>query len=164
MATLTDNIISIITNQITLYEELLEISEEKKDALVNKDTPALNTLVAKETGIVRLMQKLENAELRLLSDISLVINTNVQFARELIDLLPKKEDKEAFQFLTEKRINIAVEIKKANEQNAKLLDSALTSVDFTLNLMYNQINNSPVVCDARGVDITVGRRLFDAKQ
>lgn len=164
MATLTDNIIAIITNQTILYEELLVIADEKKDALVNKDATALNSLVAKETGIVKLLEKLENAENRLLNDISVVINQNVEFARDLAEILPKEEDKKSFAFITQKRINLAVEIKKANAGNSKLLESALTSVDFTLNLMYNQITNKPVICDARGEDITATRPMFDAKR
>lgn len=164
MATLIENMIDVVTNQANLYEELLAMSEDKKEILIHKNVEKLNELTTKETTIVKKIKRFGEREQEIMKDMTMVINKNIETVYDLINVLPKQEDKDQLKFQLDKKVNVAIELKKANEQNMKLLDSANTAAEFTMNLMLNEISRKPTILDTKGEDITINRPFFDARQ
>ena len=74
MASLIENLITVLNEENSEYETLLAVSMEKTDIIVRGDVNALNELVAKEQSIVERINKLEKKRIEATGDIAIVLN------------------------------------------------------------------------------------------
>ena len=76
MAGLINELIDVLTEEISCYEELLKISKGKTDIIVEGDVVSLQNLTSHEQEIVGKTIKLEKKREEIIEDIALVLNEN----------------------------------------------------------------------------------------
>ncbi len=172
MASLMEALIEVLEKENLEYRNLLELSMKKTPVIVSDDVKALAQITDEEQIIVSRINHLDNQRNEAVNDIANVLNKDVTKLKivDLIKMLaarPQEQAKLAAVF-DELRRNVQA-VKRINEQNRELIESALEMVQFNMQIMQS-MNKAPETanynrgaCNTGDVIGTVNK-TFDAKQ
>lgn len=172
MASLMEALIEVLEKENQEYKNLLELSMKKTPAIVSDDVKALAQITDEEQIIVSRINHLDNQRNDAVNDIANVLNKDVTKLKiaDLIKMLaarPQEQTKLASVF-DELRRNVHA-VKRVNEQNRELIESALEMVQFNMQVIQS-MNKAPETanynrgaCNTGDVIGTVNK-AFDAKQ
>lgn len=138
MASLIENLISVLEQESAEYEELLGLSKKKTPVIVAGDLQALQQITDEEQTVVNRINHLEHKRTEVMKDIANVTNKDVNSLKlvnviQMLDSRPQESEK-----LSEvhNRLRIVVgDMKRVNEQNKELLAHSLEMVEFDMNLL-----------------------------
>ena len=171
MASLIENLISILEEENNEYNQLLNLSLDKTSVIVKGDIETLQFIVAKEQKNIAAINKLEKSREENIKDIANVLNIpeNEFKLENLIKMLekqPKEQDslskvRDAFKRTMNKLV-------KVNDNNRVLLQESIDMIEFELNLSRNTMLAPETANYSKGAYNTMGQNLiagsFDAKQ
>ncbi len=172
MASLMETLIEVLEKENLEYGNLLELSMKKTPVIVSDDVKALAKITDEEQIIVSRINHLDKQRNEAVNDIANVLNKDVTKLKiaDLIKMLasrPQEQAKLAAVF-DELRRNVQA-VKRVNEQNRELIESALEMVQFNMQVMQS-MNRAPETanynrgaCNTGDVIGTVNK-TFDAKQ
>ena len=172
MASLMETLIEVLEKENLEYKNLLELSMKKTPVIVSDDIKALAKITDEEQFIVSRINHLDHQRNEAVNDIANVLNKDVTKLKivDLIKMLaarPQEQAKLAAVF-DELRRNVQA-VKRINEQNRELIESALEMVQFNMQIMQS-MNKAPETanynrgaCNTGDVIGTVNK-TFDAKQ
>lgn len=172
MASLMETLIEVLEKENLEYKNLLELSMKKTPVIVSDDVKALARITDEEQIIVSRINHLDNQRNEAVNDIANVLNKDVTKLKivDLIKMLaarPQEQEKLASVF-DELRRNVQA-VKRINEQNRELIESALEMVQFNMQVIQS-MNKAPETanynkgaCNTGDVIGTV-HKAFDAKQ
>ena len=172
MASLMETLIEVLEKENLEYKNLLELSMKKTPAIVSDDVKALAQITDEEQIIVSRINHLDNQRNEAVNDIANVLNKDVTKLKivDLIKMLaarPQEQAKLAAVF-DELRRNVQA-VKRINEQNRELIESALEMVQFNMQIMQS-MNKAPETANYNrgacntGDVIGTSHMTFDAKQ
>lgn len=172
MASLMETLIEVLEKENLEYKNLLELSIKKTPAIVSEDLQALTKITDEEQIIVSRINHLDNQRNEAVDDIANVLNKDVTKLKivDLIKMLEKRPEEQAklaavFDNLRE---NVRA-VKRINEQNRELIESALELVQFNMNVLQS-MNKAPETANYNrgayntGDMIGMSNKAFDAKQ
>lgn len=172
MASLIENLISVLEQENSEYETLLELSRKKTPVIIKGEITELQKITDEEQNIIDRIHQLELKREEGIRDIANVINKDVEQLKleNLIQMLGKSPREQAMLAEVHDRLRVTLsQMQKVNEQNRELLTSALEMVDFDLNLLQS-MRQAPETANYNkgaynaGSVIGTDRRNFDAKQ
>lgn len=138
MASLIENLISVLEQENSEYEVLLELSRKKTPVIVKGDIERLQEITDEEQNIIDRIHALEGKREEHIHDIANVINKDVEQMKleKLIRLLEKspREQKKLSEIHTRLHQTLS-QMKNVNEHNRMLLAGALELVEFDINLV-----------------------------
>lgn len=167
-----ETLIEVLEKENLEYKNLLELSMKKTPAIVSDDVKALAQITDEEQFIVSRINHLDNQRNEAVNDIANVLNKDVAKLKiaDLIKMLsarPQEQAKLASVF-DELRRNVHA-VKRVNEQNRELIESALEMVQFNMQVIQS-MNKAPETanynrgaCNTGDVIGTV-HKAFDARQ
>ena len=170
MASLVDEIVSVLIEEEKMYSALLDCAERKTEILIKADIPALEKLTAEEQMKSDLLLSLGNKQIQLLNDIKTVLGRKEEHltVTSLIGYLgsqPQIQEK-----LTTARNNlldVATKVQQKNQENEMLLRKAIELVEFDLTL-FKSMRQAPETANydknAYNTGTLLGGSGFDAKQ
>lgn len=168
MAGMLDQLITVLEAELLNYEQLLQLSITKTEAIVNDNIKVIKDITNQENLLLGKNQTLEKKRQTLISDIAIVLNRdkNTLTLTNLIDILansPKEQSK--LKFIRDKLEDIINKLKSSNNQNGELINQALEFINFNINAVQSMQSLPPVSYDYDGKQHqTEGRNFFDAKQ
>ncbi len=152
MASLYEELVSNLNQQIEYYKELLEISKEKTNVIVKNDIDSLSKINTVENMLVTRLEKIDKKNKEVISDIIMVTGKKVDkyTVKEVAKLLAKDEG-DALVNLANNLVNVATEMKEVNEKNKLLVNTSLEFTEFSMNL-YREVldTNVKVTYDNNG--------------
>ena len=170
MASLVDELASILIEEEKLYSALFECAEKKTQILVEANIPALEKLTAQEQAKSDELLALGNKQVQLLNDIKTVLGKKDEklTVTNLINYLgsqPQVQKK-----LTTARDNLlhtAAKVQEKNQQNEILLRQAIELTEFDITL-FKSMRQAPETANynknAYNTGTLLGGSGFDAKQ
>ena len=170
MASLVDELISVLSEEEKLYIALLDCAERKTQILVEANIPELEKLTAEEQVKSDDLLALGNKQVQLLNDIKTVLGKKDEklTVTNLIGFLgaqPQVQEK-----LTTARNNLieaATKLQTQNQQNEILLKQAMELTEFDITL-FKSIRQAPETANynknAYNTGALLGSSGFDAKQ
>lgn len=171
MASLIENMISVLDRENVHYQALLELSRKKTDAIVNNRTDELQDILGKEQKLITALDELDKEREEHSDDIANVLNVPAKemTVTKLIKLLEKQPNDQA------KLIEVYEALKQTvdklvliNDNNKVLLQESLEMIDFEMNLVKNSMmapttnNYGKNAYNSDGSSYS--RQAFDAKQ
>lgn len=170
MASLIENLMSILEKENDEYQKLLALSIEKTGIIVKGDVNALNEIVAKEQAIVDVVSSLEKKRMEASSDIALVLNRKPEelTLKTLADMLASRpKESEALHSLHDKLKKTMSDMVRVNENNKALLQESIDMTQFEINLAQS-IRQAPTTANYSGTAYAdneyASPGYFDAKQ
>ncbi|WP_461202401.1 flagellar protein FlgN [Anoxybacillus sp. TBDG-1] len=150
------NMIDLMQKLLTFHRGLLQLAEQKTEAIKKSDISTLQQMMTKEQKYVMAIRQLESERMSLLSHMSKEERTVSRYAEQL----EEKERTKLLQLANELSDTIA-RLKAQNELNMQLLQQSLQFIHFTLDLMIP--NEQDVTYDPKRVDELPSRSSFEAK-
>ena len=170
MASLIDSLISVLNNENTEYNKLLNLSKDKTSAIVAGNVDELHKIYVQETRIIEGLDSLEKQRLAFVAEICKVLHLSlteikVEQIIQLLEKKPKEHDALEDAYMQLKRT--VKQLTALNENNKVLLKESMDMIEFEINLMKNamidpQTNNYGKGAYEEQGNVPIGR--FDAKQ
>lgn len=138
MASLMENLITVLNKQYAEYETLLDLSCRKTTIIVENDLEKLQQITDEEQRVVGIINHYETERVEVMKDIANVINKDVETLKltDLAQMLVQRpQEQKALTEIHDKLKDIALRMKRVNEQNKELLESSLEMIAFDLNLI-----------------------------
>ena len=170
MASLVEELVSILTDEKQLYMTLVEYGDEKRRILINGDVPALEELTVKEQKVSDELVNLGKKQVATLNDIATVLGKEGTklTVTNLIDVLGNQPDVQ--KQLIEARdtlLEAAEQMQKINSQNEVLIKQAIELTEFDITL-FKSMRQAPETANynksAYNTGSLLGSSGFDAKQ
>ena len=170
MASLVDELISVLKEETRLYCELEACADQKTDILVRADIPALEKLTVVEQARSDELLALGNKQVQLLNDIKTVLGRSEEklTVTTLIGFLSSQP--EVMEKLTTARdalLEAANRTHSKNQQNIILLNQAIEMTEFDITL-FKSMRQAPETANydknAYNTGTLLGGSGFDAKQ
>ncbi|MGQ9631085.1 MAG: flagellar protein FlgN [bacterium] len=139
----------ILGDELTAYRTLLDLTNRKREALLEKDLDLIDDLTNSEESIIEQVKELERARIDCTKRIA--DSCNISFAEFNFDSLLKiVDDSERAQYsdLKDALIKTTNELQDANDLNARLIQQSLDYINYSLKLF----------TDLRDGDTTYGRQ------
>ena len=170
MASLVDELVSVLTEEEKLYSALRECAEMKTQILINADVPALEQLTAIEQEKSDELLSLGNKQIQLLNDIKTVLGKGEEqlTVTNLIGYLTSQpEVQEKLSTARNNLLDTATKVQQKNQQNEVLLRQAIDLTEFDLTL-FKSLRQAPETANynrkAYSTGVLLGGSGFDAKQ
>lgn len=169
MASLIEELITVLSDEEKIYNEIIPIAEKKTQIIVNNDLRSLTSITEEEQVLVGKISKLEKKRQEVIHNIGIVMNKNESELNfiTLIGLLEGQEkEREELRILHDKLKKTIDMLVMLNERNQILIKQSIEMIDFDVNLLQSlrtspgvgQYNTSSEV-EMQGED----SGIFDAK-
>ena len=138
MASLMEDLISILEQEDSLYEDLLKLSMSKTPVLISGDLEALSRITEDEQEIVKKVNALYKKREEGMKDIANVLGKDVKTLKltDLIDVLRSRPaEQNRLAAIYDKLSDTIGQMKRTNEQNRELIESSLEMVQFDMNVL-----------------------------
>ena len=138
MASLMEDLISILEQEDSLYEDLLKLSMSKTPVLISGDLEALSRITEDEQEIVNKVNALDKKREEGMKDIANVLGKDVKTLKltDLIDVLRSRPaEQNRLASIYDKLSDTIGQMKRTNEQNKELIESSLEMVQFDMNVL-----------------------------
>lgn len=171
MASLIDELISSLSAEKAIYEQLIPISEKKTRVLVQNDLEELKKITAQEQLLVDKAGIIGHRREEIIKNIGVVLNKKPEELdlTSLTRLLAKQpQEKEALAALHDSLRIIMKRLVEVNERNKKLIENSLEMIEFQTNFIQStrmSPGNNNYNRNATNIyTADYGGRGFDAKQ
>ncbi len=152
------------------YEQLTELSLEKRQIIIAGDVPALEEITGREQEITSNLKNLENKREQVVKDMAIVLSKEPQelTITNMIAFLNKQpEEQQKLQDIRKRLKDTLNKMADINTQNEVLLTQAMEMVEFDLTL-FKSMRQAPTTANydkrANNTGDVLGSRGFDAKQ
>lgn len=170
MASLIDELISVLGEECEEYRKLTDISSKKTKVIVRQDLEELQKITALEQEHTGTLINLEKKREEVAGDIAMVLNQNESdlTVKDIINIL--KDQKEVQGRLTAVHDELRQTLKNfsmVNEINKNLIRESMELIDFNLNFiqgMYQAPETANYSRDAVNVSPSLEFGVFDTKQ
>lgn len=172
MASLMENLISVLEEEGKNYGELLELSMKKTPIIVGGDLEGLQRITDEEQIVVARINRLDAKREEVTRDIANVLNKDVTKLKlvDIIQMLSQRSvEQKQLAAAHDKLKEVVGQMARINEQNRDLIQSSLEMVEFDLNLIQSMKSAPQTANYNRGAysqGAFMGRSSggFDAKQ
>jgi flagellar biosynthesis/type III secretory pathway chaperone len=131
-------LVQALQEQRSIQNELLEIAQQKKGAIVRNDLELLNRLVNREAKLIRNSGEAEHKRQHEMSryivgkgyrpDASITMS-------DMVKIVFNAEEKTALQNLQAELLDLTGRLKEANDLNQQLIEQSLQFINFTLDIL-----------------------------
>ena len=166
MAGLINELLTVLNEQAENYENLLALSREKHQVLIENDVKSLQKITNVENIIVGNNQRLEKRRVKIVADISTVLGKReADMTLTQLALLIERQDEHPALVEVTRRLRASVEeLKEVNESNKALLAFSLDYIDFTMNLVRGAVSDGTPGADYQNQPDDGRSTIFHAKQ
>ena len=170
MASLMDSLVEVLEEENTQYEKLVELSKDKKQAIIKADIQTLEHITEQEQEISSYLRNLDIKRDSVLKDMSDVLGKdfNEMTITRLIGYLGQQPiEQERLSKIRAKILTTGNEMQEWNKRNEALLHQALEMVEFDLTL-FKSMRQAPETANydrnAYNTGDLLGSSGFDTKQ
>lgn len=171
MASLIENLVSILEQEYEIYQQLLPIAMEKTQVIVRNDINALQEITAKEQRLVDQINSMEHIRDEVMINIKTVLgkkaaSLNLTSLIQLMDKQPKEQ--RALSVIRDKLKETVRRLTEINDRNKSLIQQSLEMIEFNMNFIQStrmSPGNNTYTKGASTYDAQAfGTGMFDAKQ
>lgn len=170
MASLMDNLVEVLEEENTQYKRLVELSKNKKEAIIKADVAELEEITGMEQDISSLLRNLDIRRDAVLKDMADVLGKDFKemtITRLIGYLEQQPKEQERLSIIRDQILETGNEMQAWNKRNEALLKQALEMVEFDLTL-FKSMRQAPETAnynkDAYNTGDLLGGSGFDAKQ
>ena len=171
MASLIEELITVLTKEEEIYKNLLPIAEEKTQIIIRNDLTALQKVTEQEQLVIDQITALEHKRDEVIVNMGVVLNRKPETLtlKHIVEILDKqpKEQRQLAQ-LHDSLKSILKRLKSINSRNQSLIEQSLEMIKFNMNLIQStrmSPGSGNYTRNAYESNTVVGRTgMFDARQ
>lgn len=161
---LITELIDVLQQENAVYEDILKISKNKTNIIVEGKVKELESIVKIEQSLVLQMAKLEDKRESLVGRLSQELNIKPEdiTISGLVKYL-QDADSRKLKWVQDKLGNTLGELKESNELNSKLIKNSLDYINFSVNILSDASSGSNNYGNNGQVGDTKKKNFFDMK-
>ena len=170
MASLMENLLTVLEKENSEYERLVELSHAKRQVIIDGNVPGLEEITGMEQDIAGNIKNLENKRIEVINDMAIVLSKDAKdlTLTNMIAFLNKQpKEQEKLREIQERLKGTIEQMVEINQQNEALLQQALEMVEFDLTL-FKSLRQAPTTANydknAYNTGDILGSSGFDAQQ
>jgi flagellar biosynthesis/type III secretory pathway chaperone len=171
VASLIENLITVLGDENDEYQRMLTVSREKTDAIVRGDVARLQEILGEEESVIERLDTLEARRQEHIEDIANVLNVPLEDMKVdlLVRMLEKQpKDRDALVRVHDALKATTSQLMVINENNKVLIKESLEMLEFEINVIRNS-RMAPETANYSKDAYGVGQNgymagTFDAKQ
>ena len=170
MASLMEELIATLENELVAYQELLPVAEKKTQAIISNDLTEIQRITEIEQDAIAKVNSLEKKRSDVMKNISVVLNKKLSDLTlpKLIPLIAKQPDEqEALAKLHKDLTDTLKRIAEINGHNRNLIEQSLEMISYNMNLLQSTrvVPGNNYTRNAGQWNMTAAQTgMFDAKQ
>ena len=171
MASLIEELIDVLEQECTIYQQLIPIADEKTQVIVKNDLVALQDITDREQISINQINMLEHRRDTVMTNIRMVINrkTGDFTLRTLIGLMEKQpKEQKALSIVHDNLKSTIQRLVQINNRNKSLIQQSLEMIEFNMNFIQSTRmspgNNTYTKGASRYDAMVSGTGMFDARQ
>jgi len=171
VASLTEELISVLEKEHETYDILIPITEEKTKAIIGNDLETLQKITDKEQIAIEALTSLEKKREEIIVNMGTVLNRDPKTLKlkTMVKLLEKRpEEQKKLATLHDLLVAQIKRVSSQNDKNKMLINQSLDMIQFELNLIQSTRmapGTGNYTKGASTIDVPVaGTGMFDAKQ
>ncbi len=141
MASMTEELISILDDEKENYIELLRHSKDKRKSLIDNKIDELQVLTNKEQIIITKLNRCEKKRTDIVDSLAAVLNLKSMTVTDIQEKLPK-DDAGLIDKIKLEMLSIIDDLREVNKQNELLIQEGLNYTEYTLNVMQGPTQES----------------------
>ncbi|MBQ5558376.1 MAG: flagellar protein FlgN [Lachnospiraceae bacterium] len=171
MASVIEDLISILEEEQQIYEQLIPIASEKTSVIIQNNLESLQKITEQEQEAIDKVTALEKKRSEVIFNIAIILNKDAKNIKltdiiNVLDSTPK--EKKQLSILHDRLKATVQRLVQINQQNKSLIEQSLEMIEFNMNLIQstrmsqgNNYSRGAVTIDSPMMQ-PVGS--FDAKQ
>ncbi|MDO5520765.1 MAG: flagellar protein FlgN [bacterium] len=171
MASLVEELVTVLKEETSLYTQLVPVAEAKTPIIIKNELEELEKITQVEQELVDQITMQEHKRLQIVRNIAIVLGKKeAQIkSKDIIEYLVKepKEQKE-LQILHDQLKHTIQKLMEVNNRNKSLINQSLEMIEFNMNFIQSTRmspgNNNYTKGAVNGYGPTSQTRMFDAKQ
>ena len=152
MAGMITQLVDIMKEQAERYNELIGLTMEEKDILVNNEIEELQKLTNLKNIVVSQNNRLEKKRIALVNDIAEVMGSNekdIDLAK-LLEIIGDQPEAAQLEEIGQSLRDALHTLKEANELNRQLLEASIEYLEYSINMVRSSVNPEPLEFPDRG--------------
>lgn len=169
MASLIEELITVLEEEDNEYKKLIVLSQEKTPVIVKGDLEKLKEITTGEQAHIEVLNSLEKRRTEVIKDMALVLNKKEEelTVKILVGLLEGQDkEKQKLSQVHDSLKQTLSNISAINDMNKNLITSSLEMVEFNIN-MYKGLYQAPETGNydknAYNTESSIGYGVFEAK-
>lgn len=171
MASLMEELIITLENEVEEYKRLLNLSLRKTPIIISADLEALGKITDEEQLALTELTHVDKKREQCMKDIADVVNRDVNTLKltDLINMLSTRpQEQNRLAAVYDQLSEIVSQVRRTNEQNKVLIESSLEMVQFDMNVI-QAMKSAPETANytrnayASGDVVGVGKSGFDSR-
>jgi len=161
MAGMITQLVEIMNEQAERYNELLGLSFEEKDILINNEVEELQKLTNLKNIVVTQNNRLEKKRIALVESIAEAMgrtDKDIDLAK-LVEIIGDQPEAEQLETIGKQLKETLHKLKEANDLNRQLLESSIEYLEYSINMVRSSVNPEPLEFPDRGAN---GRNVYSA--
>lgn len=171
MASLMEELITVLSRECDIYRSLIPISERKTSVLIKEDLQELQRVTEEEQKLLDEVYAVDKKREKIIANIGVVLNKDPKELdlTTLAKLMARQpEEKKRLSELHDSLKEVMRRLVNVNEKNKQLIENSLEMIEFNMNFIQStrmspgSNNYNRNASSSYGVDMGPG--AFDAKQ
>ncbi len=171
MASLIEELITIVNKEVEQYESLVTIASEKTKVIIENDLPKLQTITQKEQSIIDIVSSLEHKRMDIIHNIATVLGRadKILKIKDIIAMLDNQPKEQEHLSILHDRFKASIQqLMDINNRNKSLITQSLEMIEFNMNFIQStrmSPGNNNYSKGAKSIDASFPQtRMFDTKQ
>lgn len=170
MASLAEELISTLDEELAVYRKMIPIARKKTQAIIDNDLTSVETTTMEEQECVERINALEQKRTSVMKDMSVVLGRKEKDLTlpVLIGVLEKQpEERKSLASIHKELKSTLKELSEINGHNQMLIEQSLEMISFNMNILRSTriVPGNNYTRSAGQWDMTASQTgMFDAKQ
>ena len=159
-----EKLLGVLQEILVLYQELLRVGQEKKEALVAVRGADLEKMTSQEELLLFKVGKLEKRRVEAVREIAEYYKQEKEtLSLAAVRKLATDDIANRLEFLQQELGKVVGELVPLNKLNGELIQQALLLINYNLNLLTQNSIGSVYAARGKAVEQQAGKTMFDSK-
>jgi flagellar biosynthesis/type III secretory pathway chaperone len=139
-----NDLVNVMSEQAVCYEGLLDLSKDKREALIKNDVEKLRQITELENNLIAKNISLEKRRLAIIEELAYILNEDPDAltVSRILSITKKDSANRDLLSISKKMRDIMEALKESNNANRILLERSIENVRFNINALYSECQDS----------------------
>lgn len=138
MASLIEELVTVLTEEANVYEQLVPVAEAKTPVIVENNLEKLQAITEREQELVDMVTQLENQRMRVVRNMAIVLGRKEAElnSKEIIEsLIREPNQQKELKRLHDQLRQTLKRLMEINNRNKELINQSLEMIEFNMNFI-----------------------------
>lgn len=155
---------AVLEKMLIMYQAIFELSLQKREVLVQRNVPGLETVMKQEENLCFEVTRLDKIRKSIIQELAAIYGiTDTKIALSQLVQMADQDEIEIFKNVEQELTSILFKISEVNNVNKELVEQGLLIVNYSLNLLAQSTVGPTYHPNEKASFAPPNKSLFDSK-